>query len=386
MDGRTRGPAGFLALVCLLTGLLGCVGPTTPLGAVDDSIQGPEPSSPELADAEPGPDDPGAADPAEESARILFTPNYQQVHGPYTWRVLVVDPAAGRPDATQLRVYYNGLEVTAAAHFQFRLEYRPAEEEGAEALLLEMPHLRLGPLEDHEIFVRYTAADGRSLQAAYPFPAVEDLEAEEPLSSTRPFSVDPAILTAVYEASRRFRLNPVLLAALIAQESSFDPYALSKAHALGLTQVTHLAEEDIALAYPSWPRYPGIRRLSRRKLRRLIPKTINGKNEWRLDPVKSVWGGAYYLAYLRDRLSYEGNRLTVALAGGAWDPLLTEACLASYNSGLNRVLNALRKYRSAWLEQPSTREAKLYVRKILSFYGAFRVPEEAPAGGGGQPS
>jgi len=381
MDGRTRGPAGLLALVCLLTALTGCVGPTTPLGAVDRSVQGPEAPAAEDAAVACGPEPSPVASP--EPARILFTPTYQQVHGPYTWRVLVVDPPAGRPDASRLRVYYNGQEVTGAARFQFQLEYRPAEEKGAEALLLEMPHLRLGALQEHEILVQYTAADGRSLEATYPFPAVEDLEAEEPLATTRPFSVEPGVLAAVHEASQHYRLNPVLLTALIAQESSFDPYALSKANALGLTQVTHLAEGDIVRAFPLWPRYPGIQDLSRRKLGRLIPKTINGKNEWRLDPVKSIWGGAYYLAYLRDRLTHDANRPTVALAGGKWDRVLTEACLASYNSGLNRVLYAIRKHRSAWLEQRSTREAKLYVRKILSYYGAFRTEgENLPEGGG----
>jgi len=344
------------------------------LGAVDRSVEGPElPASVEAVPTAPGP--PVAAEPPEEPARILFTPTYQQVHGPYTWRVLVVDPPAGRPELSRLRVFYNGLEVTDAARFQFHLGYLPTEE-GEEALLLEMPHLRLQPLQDHEILVRYTAADGRSLEAPYPFPAVDDLEAEEPLATTRPFSVKPEVLAAVYEASRHYRLNPVLLAALIAQESSFDPYALSKADAIGLTQITHLAEKDIVRAFPLWPRYPGIKELSLRRLRRLIPKTVNGKNEWRLDPTKSIWGGAYYLAYLRDRLSHRANRPTVALAGGEWDLLLTEACLASYNSGLNRILYAIRKHRSAWLEQRSTREAKLYVRKILSYYGAFRGPGE----------
>jgi len=357
-------------LFCLLL-VTGCVGPTTPLGAVDRSAEGSEVS----------PRAPPLLPPAEEPARILFSPAYQQVHGPYTWHVAVVDPASGeRPDAGRLRVFYNGLEVTESARFQFRVDYRRSGEQAGEVLFLEMPHLRLRPLDDHEIVVEYTTAQGRAISSRYPFPAVHDLEGEEELASTSPFSVEDRVLAAVHEASRHYRLNPVLLVALIAQESSFDPYALSKARALGLTQVTHLAERDVARAFPDWPRYPGIQEFSRRKLGRLIPRVVNGTNEWRLDPVKSVWGGAHYLAYLRDRLVHEANWPKVALAGGDPDRLLAEASLAAYNSGLNRTLYWILRHRDRWLDQDNAREAKRYVRKILSYYGAFRAePESALA-------
>ncbi len=355
----------LVLVLCCLPLLAGCVGPSTPLGAVDRSAEGPEAAArPSAAPASPG-----------EPARILFSPAYQQVHGPYTWQVVVVDPAAGdRPDASRLRVFYNGLEVTESARFQFRVDYRRAGEQAGEALLLEMPHLRLRPLDDHEIVVEYTTAQGRPISSRYPFPAVQDLEGEEELASTGPFSVEGRVLEAVYEASRHYRLNPVLLVALIAQESSFNPNALSKARALGLTQVTHLAERDIVRAFPDWPRYPEIQTFSRRKLGRLIPRVIHGGNEWRLDPVKSVWGGAHYLAYLR------ANRSTVLLAGEDRERVLAEASLAAYNSGLNRTLYWILRHRDRWLDQDNAREAKRYVRKILSYYGAFRSePEPALA-------
>ncbi|MBE0616669.1 MAG: transglycosylase SLT domain-containing protein [Proteobacteria bacterium] len=376
----------FAARACALALLLscsslvvGCVGPTTPLGAVERSAEGLEAGAGPLASTGSGP--------AEEPARILFSPAYQQVHGPYTWHVVVVDPAAGdRPDPSHLRVFYNGLEVTSSARFQFRVDYRRAGEPAREVLFLEMPHLRLRPLDDHEIVVEYTTAQGRPLSARYPFPSLRDLQGEEELASTGPFAVEARVLEAVQEASRHYRINPVLLVALIAQESSFNPYALSKARALGLTQVTHLAEKDIALAFPDWPRYPGIQGFSRAKLRRLIPKVVNGRNEWRLDPVKSVWGGAHYLAYLRDRLVHAANQPKVALAGEDRDRVLAEASLAAYNSGLNRTLHWILRYRGSWLDQEGAREAKRYVRKILSYYGAFRSAPELSLGEWGEES
>lgn len=379
MEEGTRPRRRLRAAALLLAGLLGhsgCLGPTTPLGAVDHSAR-------DAGEIHPAPVPPAEpAEPAAERAQILFTPSYQQVHGPYTWQVAVVDPdAADRPDARRLRVFYNGLEVTESARFQFRVEYRPAGEGDLEALLLEMPHLRLPPLDDHEILVEYTPAHGRPVAARYPFPAVRDLGAEETLAGTGPFSVNPRVLEAVFAASRHYRLNPVLLTALIAQESSFNPHAVSKASALGLTQVTHLAERDIAPAFPHWPRYPGIDTLSRRRLRALIPNVVHGGNEWRLDPVKSVWGGAHYLAYLRTRLTHERNRPTLGLGGEDEVGILAQACLAAYNSGLTRTLSWLSRHRSRWLDQGEAREARRYVRKILSFYGAFRE-EPAPVSRG----
>lgn len=348
--------------------LAGCVGPTTPLGAVDGSAsgQGPVVHSPPPSGEQP--DDP--------VARIIFSPAFQRVHEPYAWQVVVVDPAADSPlDAARLRVFYNGLEVTRSARFQFRVRREKVGNQAEEALRLEMPDLRLGALDEHEIFVEYARVNAPALVARYPFPVVEGLAGDDDVVTTAPFRVPSGVLDAVYEASRHYGLNPVVLVALIAQESGFDPHALSKANALGLTQVTHLAEADIAPHFPGWPRYPGIEAFSRRKLRKMIPARIHGGNEWRLDPVKSIWGGAHYLAYLRDRLSADENRRRAGRTGEAWEPLLTEAALASYNSGLNRILYHLDRYGARWLEQPATREAKRYVRQILSYYGAFRESE-----------
>ncbi len=370
MDEADRTGATICLGVLLAALVVGCVGPTTPLGAVDGSASGDGPTlhhSPAAPETAPAP-----------GARIVFSPTYQRVHEPYTWHVLVVDPAAGEPlDVARLRVFYNGLEVTESAKFQFRVQQCRTADNSLEALRLEMPYLRLGALDDHEIVVEYAPAEGPTLAARYPFPVVEALAGEEDVATTSPFRVPPEVLEAVYEASRHYGLNPVLLLALIAQESSFDPYALSKANALGLTQVTHLAEADIAPHFRSWPRYRGIQKLSRRKLRKLIPAKIHGGNEWRLDPIKSIWGGAYYLAYLRERLSVDENRRRVEKVGEAWEQLLTEAALASYNSGLNRILYHAGRYRERWLDQSATREAKRYVRKILSYYGAFLESPDA---------
>jgi hypothetical protein len=129
MDEADRTAAQFCVGVLLAALVAGCVGPTTPLGAVDGSASGEGPVVHALPSAQEEPSEPGA--------RILFSPTYQRVHEPYTWYVLVVDPAAGEPlDAARLRVFYNGLEVTESARFQFRVQQCRTAEDAQEALRL----------------------------------------------------------------------------------------------------------------------------------------------------------------------------------------------------------------------------------------------------------
>ena len=374
-----------LVLLLVLAGCIGCVGPTTPLGAVDSPARGhptAAPADPQLPAVLPELQAP-APDPLSQRAAILFSPENQRVHGPYTWRVLVLDPSGRAPaDLSRVRLFYNDLEVTKAATAQFRVHQKSITHAGQPALQLEMPHLRLDPMEEHRIRVEYTTSTGQPLVARYAFPILAGLGGQEPLATTAPFRIDPELQGSIEDASGEFRVNPVVLAALIAQESSFNPHALSRARALGLTQVTHLTEPDIARQFPGWPRNPRLGRFSQRELRNLIPSVINRGNEWRLDPEKSIRGGAFYLGYLRDRLQAESNRPYLDNVGTNRERLVAEASLAAYNSGLNRILYMMKTHGPEWLEQKQTREAKRYVRKILSYYGSFRsAPGSGPSFG-----
>ena len=354
---------------------VGCVGPTTPLGAVDRPARGNHPAT------EPAQGQPAA--PAAQRAEIIFSPTHQRVHGPYTWQVMLLDPTGeGRPELSKVRIFYNDMEVTASSRSQFEVRQEVVTVQGQPALLLRMPHLRLDPLAEHRIRVDYTTAAGDCLSAAYEFPLLDNLDTQEALATTAPFRIDPELRSTIESVSDEFGVNPVVLAALIAQESSFDPHALSRARALGLTQVTHLTEPDIARQFPGWPRNPRLGRFSRSELRDLIPSVINRGNEWRLDPEKSIRGGAFYLGYLRDRLQAEANRPYLDKAGTDRGRIVAEASLAAYNSGLNRILYMMKTHGPAWLEQKQTREAKRYVRKILSYYGSFRSqPGSGPSFG-----
>lgn len=355
----------------LVSGLIlfiaGCVGPTTPLGAVDHRSSENQPES-FWDDSTPDRIENRPAEPG-----IYFSPSYQQVHGPYPWKIIIVDPS-GRAtrEFSDIQVFYNGLDVSKAANYQFSARYARDLSGHHEVLVLKMPDLRLGVLDDHDIRVRYRTRSGGSLSARYVFPSVADIEANESIGTTDPFEIEPEIRNAIVEASNTYGINPVLLTAVIAQESGFNPNALSKARALGLTQITDLTERDISRNFSGWPRYPSIERLPRRRLKEMIPEEINSRNEWRLDPVKSVWGGAYYLGYLKQRVLYEKNLPVVLKTGRDQNMAVTEACLAAYNSGLNRVLYIIGKKEENWLEHRKIGEARRYIRKVLSYYGTFK--------------
>ncbi len=139
------------------------------------------------------------------------------------------------------------------------------------------------------------SAPTRFWQLAFPLPFREDLE-----RNARDRSIDPYVL-----------------AALIRQESEFNPKAVSRTKALGLTQIMP----------------PTGRELSRRL--KLTPYTTNSL----FQPSVNLKLGAYYFRSLLDSL--EGR---------------VEATLASYNAGRSRAV--------AWLNWGDFREPSEFVETI----------------------
>ncbi len=115
--------------------------------------------------------------------------------------------------------------------------------------------------------------------------------------------------------SRRHRLHPALLRAVIKAESDFDPRAVSRAGAVGLMQ--------------------------------LMPQTAV---QWDVqdiyDPEENIAGGARHLRYLLDR--FHGNLLLA---------------LAAYNAGETLV--------DRYWALPPIDETRRYVSKVLRYYRQF---------------
>jgi soluble lytic murein transglycosylase len=122
--------------------------------------------------------------------------------------------------------------------------------------------------------------------------------------------------------ARNYRLEPALLAAVIYQESKFDPDARSQSGAIGLMQLTPTTARGIAL------RTGG----SRFELSDLY------------DPELNVRYGSWYLRHLLDR--YDGD---------------LRKALAAYNGGQGNVDRGV-----------IFDETRAYVRKVLEIRDVYR--------------
>jgi soluble lytic murein transglycosylase len=137
--------------------------------------------------------------------------------------------------------------------------------------------------------------------------------------------------------AREHSIDPYLVAALIRQESEFNPKAISRSNARGLTQVL-----------------PGTgRELSRKlKIRRYSTAML-------YTPDTNVKIGTYYLKALLDQHQ------------GKW-----EATLASYNAGKSRVIGWLNgtTYRDSaeFVESIPFSETRVYVQSVLRNAEVYR--------------
>ncbi len=133
------------------------------------------------------------------------------------------------------------------------------------------------------------------------------------------------------------RLDPRLLLALMRQESAFNPYAVSRANALGLMQIIPATAEKIS--------------------RKLDMKNPGSENL--LDPRTNIKMGAFHLASLLKE--YRGN---VAPA------------VASYNAGKKAVKGWIGKFPDdglmEFIEKIPFGETRGYVKNVLRNYGIYK--------------
>ncbi len=331
-----------------------CAGPTSPFGGVE---------------VWSGDGDPIFFKSAEMPAsEFSISPKRQVLHKESDF-VLKFNLKKQKALSSDIKVTYNNKDVTNTF-----LKSTSIKKSADSAIQYIFNRLYLKPDKHHNINVFWRAEkDGLYSRVAY-LPPVCFLKDDFALVTTKPFKPAKAIINSINTTAKEQQLNPSLLAGLIAQESGFKSNRVSYAKAVGLTQITGPAEEEIKKMRPDWRSDPLIDELDFLTVSQLISnRTINQTVDWRLNPPQAIEGGALYLNYLIDYWSSEENK---KLLGQHPNISLTSVVLASYNSGALRVKNKIKANGEDWLEDNDLKEAFKYVNSVSSYCYHFSAPDE----------
>lgn len=266
------------------------------------------------------------------------------------------------------KVFHNGLDISAK--FQIDHEY----EEQLSRLTYEK--LKWSPYEKNQFII----AIQKTVNAPYEFFKYQEpsclMRSDSEIQTYGDFTGKSKYFNDIQQVAENHNLNPSFLAGLVAQESSFNPKAVSWAKAIGLTQVTNMASSIVLENEQTWPRYPGIEEMSYLKVKSLIlAGKINHLNEWRLNPARSIEGGAYYLRYIEKYWAKKIQSDPVGHMIKSENLDMPSIYLASYNSGPARVRAAILKQGKNWKNYSKLREARKYLRQVNSFCSEFRGPK-----------
>lgn len=306
-------------------------------------------------------------------------PRSQRYHDAQNFRIMIHDQK-GVPPEHRLQVFHNHQDVSR--EFLALAEYEWSADKTT--LSVNFPHLRLPTHQNHVIQVSYRRGDHAGAGPLFTVhfdPPRCPLKTHLPISDAGNFQRHWGVLRKIESLAQRRGINPTLLAGLVAQESSFNPRAVSSAKALGLTQITSLAEPHILEEEDkrSWPSFESIQSMSYPLLKlSVMSGKINAQNEWRLHTEKSLEGGLAYLNFLEDYWSIPAHWAQLESSFGGVNlesETMAEVILASYNSGPFRVRQALAQHGPHWLEAPNLQEARNYVRQVQSYCDLFANAE-----------
>lgn len=269
---------------------------------------------------------------------------------------------------SDIKVTYNNKDVTNTF-----LKSTSIQKEKDNSIKYIFNKLKLRADKHHDIDIFWKTDSQKFYSKISYLPPVCSLQDDFELLSTRPFRPARYIISAIKSTAKDQQLNPSLLAGLIAQESGFKPTRVSYAKAVGLTQITPIAEEEIKKLRPEWRSDPLIDELDFMTINQMIMnRTINQSKDWRLDPALAIEGGALYLNYLINYWSSEENK---KLLHENPNISLTSVVLASYNSGALRVKNKIKSSGDLWINDTELKEAFKYVNSVSSYCYHFSATE-----------
>lgn len=303
----------------------------------------------------------------EDEVSMNFFPKRQNFHQTTEFSVSIRDMKV-IPDNAELNLFYNGTNVTSAWLKRAKISYN----DDHRVMKVNFQGIKLLAQKNHNITVSYQRnKQSQPVTKKYMAPTCS-LAALEPLGDLVPFESKQHQYRHLIEGiSAQESVNPSLVAGLIAQESAFNPMAVSHAKAIGLTQVTNGASQHVLETFNDYPTYPELHTFPVPLIKTMIlTGQVNSKNEWRLNPRTSIRGGITYLKFVEDYwLADHAHQLILQSYPNEFDVenILDDIILASYNSGPYRVKKALRNRGQDWLNSPHLQEAKKYVRKVKSY-------------------
>ncbi len=353
-------PKFFPMAWMLFPGIIGCAGPTSPLGPatlfankLNVSIRALIGSNEHLA----------------INRQISFFPNRQILHKKSSLEITISDDE-GIPEDYQLKIYFDRRDVTRHFIQHSIIEWEPRQNRW---LKLKMPVVRLRSDLDGEIVVSYQRNNSTPMIAAeYQKPKC-NLKANKALTFIEDFDVEPNTLKFINAFAEANEINPFLLAGLIAQESGFQNNAFSYSRAMGLTQITPIGEQEILKVHSNWPRYPGLNELPLGYIKFMLQQgQLNSTNEWRLNPEYSINGGSTYIRQLESYWSRSDKAGLLQAHFSNLEQDTSRVVLASYNSGPYRVSQAIEQNHHDWLKRGAGLDAaRKYVNRVMSFCDRF---------------
>ncbi len=344
------------SLVCsLFSGLFlfSCAGPMNPFGAItlhegqklDETSRSPSSYI------------------STTDALIDFLPGRQNWHGAITFKTRIHDKNGIGP-RSEVKFFYNDKDITS----QIEKYATRSISSDKKTMLFSLQDFRLTIDHENKISVAYQRDDHSApLIKHYEEPRCP-IDSVQKVKDHGRFKSQKTTFNTIEKISMQEGVNPSLLAGLIAQESGFNPRAISWAKAIGLTQVTTLAETHVIEKFPHWPRYKDIKSYSYPMVKSLILMgKINKKNEWRLNEEMSIKGGIEYLRFVKSYWSINSNKRIIQQVFPNQPEIIEEIILASYNSGPFRVKKAIAKRGQDWLTSHKLNEARKYVKKVKSY-------------------
>ena len=360
----------YLAMPIFLS--IGCAGPTNPWGNYGISLP-----AHKLTSENPLQNKFNEVPQQDSKATASFYPNKQNLTELSQFSIIIDNKEIIERDF-KLQLFYNQYDVTDSwlrnSKVTFNHEYSKIK--------INFSALKLLPDKEHDILIKFQN-DPYTKAKYYRFEEPEcSLSAYSPLHKLSPFQVSTELKDSIESISKKSSVNPRFIAGLIAQESAFNDKAVSHAKAIGLTQVTNLAQTHVLENNEQWPTNKAVTEYSVPIIKTMIlTGAINRDNEWRLNHDLSIQGGITFLKYLEDYWQRPEHRKLIRKYYGDNMEIMNDLILASYNSGAYRVKKALKKHGRSWIKDSNQlNEARKYINKVKSYCYHFEddlVPRTA---------